>query len=309
MRALDVRTRTVEGAYSVGFRRLSQGGALAVTKRRSDRVVKSFNQAQITWVVSPGRTGTKTLSHLLNQLPGVRSEHEPDPQYRHVLRGVDTRRCENAVGFLVALKVPATLWAARNHAYVETSHLFSKGLFEASLALGLAPQLLCVTRDPAAVASSLLKINAVPGRSRADQYLLRPSDEAYLSLGSQDGLSPYQLCLWYALEIQLRAELYKQVALQAGLSWVSMSTSDMNDVGAMTTVAEDLGLADRATAESAFEGIVGQRLNTKIPSPAEIDDPDRQHADLLARVVRTGIAEDVFERIERIRKRLGIGSQ
>ena len=186
---------------------------------------------------------------------------------------------------MVGAKVPASLWAARNNTYVETSHLVSKGFFEASLALGLRPQLLSVSREPSQVAASLLKINAVPTRSRADQYLVRPQDSPYLRLGTTKDLSDYQLCLWYALEIELRTKLYERVAEDLGLTWVSMTVEDMNDLDAMTGVAVGLQLTQREEAEMAFREVVGTRLNTKRPVPPEIDDPAGQREDLLSRLM------------------------
>ena len=306
MSTLSIRNRLVEDVKAKGYHALSRAGTLAVGRRAPSRLIDAFNSASITWVISPGRTGTNTLSHLLDQLPGVRADHEPDPQHRHILRGVEDRRSEDAVGFLAMVKAPACVWAARSGSYVEASHLYSKGFFEASMALGLRPNLLSVSREPHAVASSLLKINAIPTRSRADQYLLRPHDSPYLVLDSIAGLSSYQLCLWYALEIELRAELYERVATDLGLTWVAMTVGDMNDLRSMACIAEQLQLASRDSAESALRGVVGARLNAKVPSTPQIDDPERQRESLLGRVVDVAGPNEVHRRIETIRDRFGL---
>ena len=57
----------------------------------------------------------------------------------------------------------------------------------------------------------------MPGRGKLGlKYLLHPDDPGVLPLRGWHGLSDYQLCFWYALEIERRQEAYAARLVQAG---------------------------------------------------------------------------------------------
>jgi len=71
--------------------------------------------------VTPGRSGTGYLTKLLKAVPGIYSDHEPEPKFSGVMRSAqyDARI---ACRFLLSQKLPAIRCCAQS-TYLETSHL------------------------------------------------------------------------------------------------------------------------------------------------------------------------------------------
>ena len=168
--------------------------------------------------VTSGRSGTKLLAVLLRDALGLAAEHEPAPRVNFVMRSFVEAPCA-AGTWLLTEKLPAMLDTARDGFYAETSHLFCKVLIEPMIQLGVHPKLIILTRPAREVASSLFRMNVVPARSESGRLvLLGPSDRGVLRLPDWTSFSDYQLCYWYALEIERRQAYYQQNARALGLS-------------------------------------------------------------------------------------------
>ena len=73
------------------------------------------------------------------------------------------------------------------------------------LGLGLLPSLILLRREPRLIALSNLERYAIPARTRLGlEWLLQPNDPDVLQLPAWRRMSDYQLCFWYALEMERR---------------------------------------------------------------------------------------------------------
>ena len=185
---------------------------------------------RLIFTVTSGRSGTALLAKLLSRVPGVVALHEPEPRFNFKLRETiaDPRR---AIPFLLEEKLPA-IAKLNGETYVETSHLICKGFIEPLLALGLKPEFVILRRDPVQVARSLFQMNVIPGRTFDGLLvLLQPSDKGVLPLISWEAMSDYQLCFWYALEIERRQLHYEDLFARCGIMFYSVSMNDLTDRG------------------------------------------------------------------------------
>ncbi len=165
---------------------------------------------RLIFTITPGRSGTAYLAFVLSLLPGVSSRHEPEPRFSDVMRAA-VRNEKLARDFWLQKKLPF-IRSIREPIYVETSHLFCKGFVEPLLELGYWPDVIILKRAHRQVALSLYSLNAVPGRTPDGwHWLLSPDDPDVLGLPSWQDLHPYQLCYWYCLEIERRADSYRRL--------------------------------------------------------------------------------------------------
>ena len=201
--------------------------------------------------VTAGRTGTTFLTHLLALCPDTTSLHEPEPSFVPVLR-LAQHDPDVARRFLLEYKLPFVA-AVPTRRYVETGHLLCKGFLEPLLALGLAPQVIALRRAPRRVASSLLSRRTVPGRGKLGlKYLLHPGDPGVLALPGWARLTDYQLCFWYALEMERRQRVYRAPVETAGGAWVDVTAEELHDAERFLAAAAALSLLDADTDRAAL---------------------------------------------------------
>lgn len=213
----------------------------------------ALGDKRLVFCLSPGRSGTQWLSEVLRAVPGCASYHEPDPNFADVMRAAQ-QKPELALQFWLDDKLPA-ISAQKCEIYAETSHLVNKGFLEPLIEMGLVPDVVCIERDPTAVALSYWRRRAIPGRTDAGKrYLIQPDDRGNcMPLDDWQELSDYQLCLWYALEQQLRNERLVHRVTQAGGRVAVMAFEDLvGDWDGFAIVCALLGLPrpDRDTFDA-----------------------------------------------------------
>ncbi|MCP8940111.1 hypothetical protein NK718_16410 [Alsobacter sp. SYSU M60028] len=229
----------------------------------------------LVFTLTDGRSGSGRLAHLFDGLEAVTGAHEPEPRFDALLRDVQ-RRPGLARDFLRFVKLPA-IATLDKPVYVETSHVFGKGFFDAALDLGLPMSLIVLRRDLRKIALSLLRIGAVPGRTRlGERFLLRPEDALCIGLSEPARLSDYQLCYWHAHEMQARQELYAARARAAGLRVVEVENDALGEPGVFETLLAELDIpvsdADRAWIETARDVRVNEK---RAPGEAPFREPER----------------------------------
>lgn len=209
-------------------------------------LLSAVRRKNLVFTVTAGRTGTVYLQRLLGLFPDTTSLHEPEPAFVSVLRLVQ-HAPERARSFLLEYKLPVIAAVQTGH-YVEASHLFGKGFLEPALALGLMPRLIMLRRHPRRIALSYLARNSVPGRSKVGfKYLLQPSDPGVLPLPDWTRRSAYQLCFWYALEMERRQRAYTERMTELGAASVDVTAEELHDVERFLDVARTLHLLDAST--------------------------------------------------------------
>lgn len=276
--------------------------------RRRRGLVEAFNDRKIVLTVTASRTGSDALTHRIGLLPRVTSIHEPQPHYKFVLRKAQ-RNPALAAGFFAQVKVPALL-GFDTEVVAESNHLFGKGFLAPCLAMGFRPALVFLRRDATANAISLLRKNAIPGRTVSRQrYVIAPEESPYLPLADSAGLNDFQLCYWYCLEMHHRADLYRRVCDDLGLMSFALETGSLNDPGILSDMVHHLGLADAESVRGVFtKNEVGRVVNAvashKKTMAPEID-IDKAIAEVEARLGAPAGVDAVHQRIAALQAALG----
>jgi len=183
---------------------------------------------ELIFTVTPGRSGSTYLARLLETIPDVSAHHEPSPNFAQVMRLVQTQP-HIAYNYLTHYKFPA-INNLPGRVYAETSHLACKGFIVPMIRMGLRPSLVILRRPPREVAWSFFERSTIPARSTPGiQDLLDPRDLGVVPLMGWDKMSNYQLCFWYALEIERRQLEYADLAYKLGLNVVDITNRDLND--------------------------------------------------------------------------------
>jgi hypothetical protein len=217
----------------------------------------------LIFTVTPGRSGSNYLSQLLNAVPGLHAEHEPEPNFVHVMRRIQ-HNPDIAFTFLREHKLPAIAKVAEP-IYAETSHLTCKGFIEPMILLGLRPGLIFLRRSPREVAWSLLERGCIPARDPLGfSYLLEPRDPFVLPLIGWETLSDYQLCFWYALEIERRCLRYSALASSLEMPTAEVTNKELNDWAAFSRLLSNLNLPATDEVREAHTRISAQHHNPNI---------------------------------------------
>jgi len=254
-------------------------------------IVDQLSSKRLCFTVTSGRSGTKLLARLLREAGGICAEHEPAPRFNYVFRSiVDTP--EAARWWLLTEKLPAIAGlVGSGNAYAELSHLTSKGFIEPMLDVGLRPAFLLISRSPRAVASSLFRIGAVPERTASGRLvLLGPSESLFLPLPGWRQLSDYQLCYWYAREIERRQAHYRLLFTAKGLDWLDLDFDRIADWPTFERVTQFVGGGGEPDRER-FEEILASNQNPRAgllegvaerDLPANLNEQESQVEQLIA---------------------------
>jgi hypothetical protein len=243
-------------------------------------IVERVNaEKTLIFTVTPGRSGTKYLTALLGAVPGVGAFHEPIPDFVTAMRRTQ-QDPEVAFAFWRDAKLPA-IAATDAPIYAETSHLFCKGFFEPAILLGLRPKLIILRRPPSEVAWSLLERETVPARTPYGcLYLLDPRDPNVMPLPGWERMTDYQLCFWYALEIERRQVKYAALAEKLGLPVFEVLQRDLGKAEVFARMLAALGVPAGGAEISGHGEISAVRHNRNPQTLAKPADLETQEAAL-----------------------------
>jgi len=200
-----------------------------------------LGEKRLFFTITTGRSGTGYLSKVLNFVPTAASYHEAQPTFSEVMRLVQQDK-NAAYHFWIKSKLPVI---ANNKypIYIETSHLFCKGFIEPLLDLNLTPGIIILTRSHRDVATSLFRLQTIPGRSEKGlMYYLSPDDPGVLPLPGWQKLHDYQLCYWYCLEIERRCKNYEQIFTALNAHVAKVTLDELNTVRGVYYLLKQLGL-------------------------------------------------------------------
>ena len=238
------------------------------------------------FVATTGRSGTDSLSTVLNTLPNCASFHEPAP-----LMGDNSPPGSDRMSYYKKLfyqrKLPAIQMAARNHDYyVETNHQFIKHFADHAIAaFGDRIRIIHLVREPWKVASSFYMFDSIPGRtSLGRKYMLDPmASDNFIQIGDvlrkNEFSHDYYCCVWYWYETEARV---KQLRIKSPqVKWHTMRTEDLNNLAALTEMFANLDLP----VTSDLGRAVNTRKNEKTEKKKWSIDPqesERMHLRLLS---------------------------
>jgi hypothetical protein len=209
---------------------------------QNKQLIEKVKNKRLIFTVTTGRSGTAYLASILGYAKKVHNCHEPAPEYSMVLREAQNDP-QIAVQFLLERKLPAIAEGSKS-IYIETSHLVCKGFLEPILEFGLKPDLIIHRRPPRDVSLSLYNMGTIPGRSdKGLRFYLSPDDPGVLKLRGSQRLSDYQLCYWYCLEIERRAQVYKKMFEERGARVAETTLGGLKTIDKFENLLFDLDLS------------------------------------------------------------------
>jgi hypothetical protein len=226
-------------------------------------VVESLKAKTLVFCVTSGRSGTRLLCQLLRDCVKIHAEHEPHPRVNFVLRTF-VAVPQAASAWLITEKLPAILSATPEPIYAETSHLFCKGLIEPILQIGLRPKFILLSRPPSEVAQSLFQLNVIPARTPDGKLvLLGPEDPLVLALPEPAAFTDYQLCYWYAREIERRQAYYSGLFRKVGSAQFSIEMRQLLEWDSVRRLAKWIQGETAEPDPEAFRGICLENQNPR----------------------------------------------
>jgi hypothetical protein len=110
--------------------------------------------------------------------------------------------------------------------------------------------------SPSEVAMSLHERDAVPVRSPYGLlYLLDPRDPNVLPLHGWERMTDYQLCFWYALEMERRQLRYAAIAERLGFVTVEVHQADLGKPEVFARMREALQIPVDGGAEAGVSAM------------------------------------------------------
>lgn len=243
-------------------------------------LVEQARKKRPVFAVTAGRSGTKFLAKLLSLFPDTASKHEPSPSFVHAMRHAQSNP-EAALAFVRDHKL-AAIARTPEARYVETSHLFAKGFAEAFIKLGVVPDVVVLRRHPREIALSLLRMNSVPARTGLGvRYLLQPNDPGVLPYPGWSHATNYQLCFWYALEMERRQERYADVFRALGTNVQETTLAELLEFERFREVAGGLGFftTELKDLDQRYEEVAAVKHNSTGRGPVEGVDADLDRAE------------------------------
>jgi len=226
----------------------------------------------ITITCTPGRSGTGFLQHVFALFPDFYSEHESDiPQLQgHLRRAVK----DAEFGKKIWRQKFALINAMPEADYFESSHLVNKGYIEPLLALGVLPGLIVLRRNFREVATSLLRLNTIPGRTKKGKnFLLQPDDAGVWQIPAWKKMTDYQLCYWYVLETERRSQHYARLIGEKGGRVLETSVDALVSSGEEFSGLCQFSGVDVKNVEESFAAMKQSRVNDKAGKKEEVTLP------------------------------------
>jgi glycosyltransferase involved in cell wall biosynthesis len=215
--------------------------------------------------MSSGRSGTAYLTSLLKGIPGLIALHEPEPKYQWQTLPLQQNPA-HAEAFVRNHKQP---WIKQlpDATYFEASHYMHKGFFEAWLNTGLVPDIIVMQRELRAIALSWygLNVDFFANPQFVKQHMLHPEDtrELFLPLPDWKSYNNYQLCYWYALEQQKRAEHYAKQISKKGAKVFTTSLEGLSSGKDIQPLLVWLGVKTDKRGMEIIHNRSKQRINDK----------------------------------------------
>jgi len=219
---------------------------------------------RLIFTICTGRCGTQLLAERLSEVPGVSAFHEPAPNFVDILPKVRIDSSE-AIKFWKEVKLPA-INKATNPVYVETSHLFCKGFLKGLLEINIIPDIILLSRPHREVASSLNRLDCIPGRNeKGREWLISPDEAGVLPIrGNWQELNNYQMCFWYCLEIERRQNEAAKMIQSLGGNAIKTTLKEIRTGSGMMDIINSLNLSPPKTiTKLKWDLLSKKRINKK----------------------------------------------
>lgn len=250
-------------------RRLRRLGTFARTVgagllRRASSEPPAAPGPRIVFTITNGRSGSEYLSSLVDCVDGVVGRHEPAPYFQDLFR--DAARSDwLAKEFLLTQKLPK-IKEEQCELYIETSHLFGKGYFDAMLELGVDFGLIVLRRDAVKLAHSMYRLATIPERTRIGRYFYLGRDDKTLTRLTKEDPTDLDLCLWHALETEARQKAYAERAERRGLRVFDTSVEKLNQRDELEALLNAFDVAMTQADHDRVDALLGRPKNARVDS-------------------------------------------
>src|SRR5262249_54837180 len=131
---------------------------------------------------------------------------------------------------------------------------------------GLRPRFIILRRNAREVAKSHLMMNVIPGRNEEGYLVLTsPSDPNSLPLPNWHDYSDYQLCYWYAKDIERRQTAYAGFFSKHQVPYIDIDMKDLLGWDSFLEVCKfvDPSSANKKLSRTLFDEITSVNQNTR----------------------------------------------
>ena len=216
----------------------------------------------LIFVITNGRSGSSRLAKLFACLKNVDAFHEPSPSFGPYMHDV-AGNIELGKIFFRYLKFPA-IAKFNKPFYVETTHMFCKGYFEALFQFNIPFSIIILKRDRRSIAKSMYALNTIPGRSQDGiRYYLQPNEAKFIQLGDWSQLTDYQLCYWHVCEIEIRQKFYSRLMKERQMMVAEVDTDALNTEGVFENLLANLNIEVSSDELKKISAIRTSRENEK----------------------------------------------
>lgn len=196
------------------------------------------------FTLTAGRTGTNYLAALLASVPRVFAQHQPAPAF--VLNSAGETYAQFWQRKLAAMAAACPAFAS---AHILTDHMVCHGFLDT---FPLQADLIVLTRDARAIAKSMYALNAIPGTTRPNYPHPHDADRRH----------PYQLCYWYAREVERMQKATAEKWRAVGRLVTVTSIEDLK-MGGLPGVCVALKLDAPQVTQNGLNTVVNARKSIK----------------------------------------------
>jgi hypothetical protein len=199
----------------------------------------------ITLTVTAARSGTRLLSKLLAEVPGMHADHEETPTAEPsfcFLRRANLKDPSVGRDFVenyftnYVNNLPCEYYAC-------TAQSTSKGFIEHFLDLGIKPNFIIIRRNPRLIAKSLWELEWIPGKHPLHRiWYPGPQESNVLPLKDWKDTHPYQLCYWYVADCERRAQQYELMFKEQNVPFWNTTIEQMLEVNRFNNMMDHFKL-------------------------------------------------------------------
>ena len=224
--------------------------------------LENIHEKKIIITFSTGRSGTNFFESLFDIFSDeIDSFHEGKPSLSSVLRN-SCKNYQSGMKFMLEEKIPSILSYKKEY-YSETSHLYCKSFITQIIDLGIEPYTIFISRHPSEVANSFYKIGSIPERTKLGQdFMLTPYEPNLVQLKNIEKLSDYQLCFWYAIEIEMRARLFIDYYKLHNIPFYEFNFEEIGNENEILKILDWLQL-DHTKHKNEIKRLLGIKVNNK----------------------------------------------
>ena len=237
------------------------------------------DKSRLFFAISPGRSGSSYLSHLLNTSKDVVSFHEADPKMTAGFlsmvsddpfhRSFEARKVKANFIKAFAEQLP------RGKIYCETNHMFIKTFFDVVISEFLENvEVIILRRDIAKVLKSFVELGYFSQLNENwPQWMSSPNSatSAIACIAEDSELDQYDLCIAYIIDIEARAQRFRKE-----YPWIKsyeVDIEELNDYESIERLFSQLKITPSKKTKASYKNKVNHKSSRKqqLDRPVDIN--------------------------------------